>query len=125
LEKLIAYRDRLGWEIEWVSTLDDDFNRQLGFLNSPEELRPFLDGEVPVTVGEFARMCGTDLAGYVTEGPGLSVYALSGGSVYRTYVSTARGLEPAMAFYALLDRTPKGRAEGPSEPLWLRRHDEY
>src|SRR5437588_12630174 len=40
-------------------------------------------------------------------------------------VTTARGLEPAMAFYALLDRTPKGRDESASSPLWVRRHDEY
>ena len=70
-------------------------------------------------------MCGTDVAGYVSEGPGLSVYALSDGAVYRTYVTTARGLEPAMAYYVLLDRTPKGRSEGGSTPLWVRRHDEY
>jgi len=37
----------------------------------------------------------------------------------------ARGLEPAMAYYVLLDRTPKGRHESASEPLWVRRHDEY
>ena len=50
--------------------------------------------------------------GYVAEGPGLSVYALADGTVYRTYVTTARGLEgPAIAFYALLDRTPNGRRE--------------
>jgi len=30
-----------------------------------------------------------------------------------------------MAFYALLDRTPKGRDESATEPLWLRYHDEY
>ncbi|HLL93014.1 MAG TPA: DUF899 family protein, partial [Solirubrobacteraceae bacterium] len=59
------------------------------------------------------------------EGPGMSVYALSEGTVYRTYVTTARGLEPAMAYYGLLDRTPKGRNESASEPLWIRRHDEY
>jgi predicted dithiol-disulfide oxidoreductase (DUF899 family) len=51
--------------------------------------------------------------------------ALSDGTVYRTYVTTARGLEPAMAYYGLLDRTPKGRGEDPSEPMWVRRHDEY
>jgi len=55
----------------------------------------------------------------------MSVYALSEGTVYRTYVTTARGLEPAMAYYGLLDRTPKGRNESASEPLWIRRHDEY
>ena len=53
------------------------------------------------------------------------MYALSNGAVYRTYVTTARGLEPAMAYYALLDRTPRGRDESDTEPLWLRRHDEY
>ena len=70
-------------------------------------------------------MCGTDVAGYVSERPGLSVYALSDGTVYRTYVTTARGLEPAMAYYGLLDRTPKGRDESTTDPLWVRRHDEY
>jgi len=63
--------------------------------------------------------------GYVAEGPGLSVYALSNGTVYRTYVTTARGLEPAMAYYGLLDRTPKGREERAGESSWIRRHDEY
>jgi predicted dithiol-disulfide oxidoreductase (DUF899 family) len=125
LEKLLAYRERMGWSIDWVSSGAGDFNRDLGFLNTEEELRPFLAGEIPPTVELNARMCGTDAAGYVTEGPGLSAYALSDGTVYRTYVTTARGLEPAMAYYVLLDRTPKGRAESATEPLWVRRHDEY
>jgi predicted dithiol-disulfide oxidoreductase (DUF899 family) len=56
--------------------------------------------------------------------PGLSAYALSDGTVYRTYVTAARGLEPAMAYYGLLDRTPMGRNEG-EQDFWLRRHDEY
>jgi predicted dithiol-disulfide oxidoreductase (DUF899 family) len=125
LQELLAYRERMGWHIDWVSTVGSDFNRDLGFLNTPEELKPFLEGQIPATVEVNARMCGTDAAGYVTEGPGLSVYALSAGTVYRTYVTTARGLESAMAYYALLDRTPKGRDESATEPLWVRRHDEY
>lgn len=125
LEKLLAYRDRMGWSIDWVSTIGDDFNRDLGFLHTEEELRAFLAGEIPPTVEQNARMCGTDALGYVTEGPGLSAYARSDATVYRTYVTTARGLEPAMAYYGLLDRTPKGRDESATEPLWLRRHDEY
>jgi predicted dithiol-disulfide oxidoreductase (DUF899 family) len=125
LEKLLAYRERMGWGIEWVSSGGSDFNRDLGFLHTEEELKPFLEGEIPLTVEQNARMCGTDVASYVAEGPGLSVYALSDGTVYRTYVSTARGLEPAMAYYGLLDRTPTGRAEDESRPLWVRRHDEY
>jgi predicted dithiol-disulfide oxidoreductase (DUF899 family) len=125
LEKLLAYRERMGWGIDWVSSGGSDFNRDIGFLYTEEELKPFLKGEIPSTVEQNARMCGTDVVGYVSEGPGLSVYALSDGVVYRTYVTTARGLEPAMAYYGLLDRTPKGRDESASEPLWVRRHDEY
>jgi predicted dithiol-disulfide oxidoreductase (DUF899 family) len=124
LERLLAYRERMGWDIEWVSTADDDFNRELGFLHSEEELKPFLEGEIPPAVAQMAERSGTDVKGYVTEGPGLSAYALSDGTVYRTYVSTARGLEPAMAYYGLLDRTPRGRHEDEPEH-WLRRHDEY
>lgn len=125
LEKLLAYRERMGWAIDWVSSDGSDFNRDLGFLHTEGELKPFMEGEIPATVEQNARMCETDVAGYVAEGPGLSVYALSDGVVYRTYVTTARGLEPAMAYYGLLDRTPKGREESASEPLWVRRHDEY
>jgi predicted dithiol-disulfide oxidoreductase (DUF899 family) len=125
LEKLLPYRERMGWGIDWVSSRGSDFNRDLGFQYTEEELKPFLEGEIPVTVEQNARMCGTDALGYVTEGPGLSVYALADGTVYRTYVTTARGLEPAMAYYGLLDRTPQGRDESATAPLWVRRHDEY
>jgi predicted dithiol-disulfide oxidoreductase (DUF899 family) len=125
LAALLAYRDRMGWDIPWVSSGGGDFNRDIGFQYTEEELKPFLEREVPSTVEQNARMCGTSVGGYVAEGPGLSVYALSDGIVYRTYVSTARGLEPAMAYYGLLDRTPKGRDESATEPLWVRRHDEY
>src|SRR2546426_8032967 len=125
LAKLTAYKERMGWGIDWVSSGGSDFNRDLGFQYTEEELKPFLEGEIPPTVEQYARMCGTDAVGYVSEGPGLSVYALSDGTVYRTYVTTARGLEPAMAYYVLLDRTPKGRDESASRPLWVRRHDEY
>lgn len=123
---LLDFRDRMGWKIDWVSSGGSDFNRDLGFLYTEDELKPFLEsGNIPPTVVQNAEMCGTTVAGYVAEGPGLSVYALEDGTVYRTYVSTARGLEPAMAYYGLLDRTPKGRHESATEPLWVRRHDEY
>jgi predicted dithiol-disulfide oxidoreductase (DUF899 family) len=125
LAKLSAFRERMGWGIDWVSSGGSDFNRDLGFLWTEEELKPFLEGEIPPTVEQNAQMCGTSVLGYVSEGPGLSAYTLADGTVYRTYVSTARGLEPAMAYYALLDRTPKGRDESNTRPHWLRRHDEY
>jgi predicted dithiol-disulfide oxidoreductase (DUF899 family) len=125
LEKLIAYKRRMGWGIDWVSSAGSDFNRDLGFVHTEEELGPFLAGEIPPTVIQYAAMCRTDPLGYVTEGPGLSAYVRSDGAVYRTYVTTSRGLEPAMAYYGLLDRTAKGRDESATDPLWIRRHDEY
>ena len=125
LDKLLAYRARMGWPIDWVSSGGSDFNRDLGFLSTREELRPFLEGDIPPVVEQMANATGTDVAGYVSEGPGLSAYALDDGAVYRTYVTTSRGLEPAMAYYGLLDRTPRGRQEERELEHWLRRHDEY
>jgi predicted dithiol-disulfide oxidoreductase (DUF899 family) len=125
LEKLLAYRERMGWSIDWASTAGSDFNRDIGFVNTEEELKPFLEGEIPPVVKEMAERSGTDVAGYVAESPGLSAYKLSDGVVYRTYMTTARGLEPTMGYYFLLDRTSVGRDEGGPRPFWLRRHDEY
>jgi predicted dithiol-disulfide oxidoreductase (DUF899 family) len=125
LDKLQAYKQRMGWKIDWASTAGSDFNREIGFTHTEEELKPFLEGEIPPAVEQMAKASGTDVASYVTEGPGMSAYALSDGVVYRTYVSTARGLEPAMGYYFLLDRTPLGRQERGGEPHWLHRHDEY
>ena len=125
LDRLQAYKERMGWDIDWVSTGESDFHPDLGFMHTEEELKPFLEGEIPPAVEQMAERSGTDVKGYVTEGPGLSAYALSDGTVYRTYVTTARGLEPAMAYYGLLDRTPLGRQEEAGEPHWLHRHDEY
>jgi predicted dithiol-disulfide oxidoreductase (DUF899 family) len=125
LEKLLDYRKRMGWSFDWVSTVGRNFHRDLGFMNTEEELKPFLEGEIPPAVEQMAKRSGTDVAGFVAEGPGLSAYALSDGKVYRTYVTTARGLEPAMGYYGLLDRTPCGRHEEGEPDFWLRRHDEY
>jgi predicted dithiol-disulfide oxidoreductase (DUF899 family) len=125
LEKLQAYKERMGWDIDWASTAGSDFNRDIGFVNTEEELKPFLEGEIPPVVNQMAERSGTTPGGYVAESPGLSAYTLEDGVVYRTYVSTARGLEPTMGYYFLLDRTPVGRDEGGPGEFWLHRHDEY
>ena len=81
IDKLLAYRKRMGWSVGWASAGGSDFNRELGFTYTEEELRPFLEGEIPVTVTQNAESCGSDAAGYVAERPGLSAYALSDGTV--------------------------------------------
>ena len=79
VETLEAYRQRMGWSLEWVSAGAGEFNRDMGFTHTEEELRPFL-GRRDSGDGEALRgVFRTDVAGYVTEAPGLSVYALSDG----------------------------------------------
>src|SRR6266852_6339388 len=69
LEKLLAYRQRMGWPIDWVSSGGNDFNRDLGFLSTKEELKPFLEGEIPPVVEQIADATGTDVAATSRRGP--------------------------------------------------------
>jgi predicted dithiol-disulfide oxidoreductase (DUF899 family) len=128
LEKLQAYERRMGWTFPWVSSADSDFNFDFGVSYTDDQVReqmgPMLEDPPPV-LRQMAAATGTDVAGYVSEGPGLSVFALADDAVYHTYSTHARGLEFLMGYYPILDRTPKGRDEGDSAPFWLRRHDEY
>ena len=124
-EKLQTFKKRMGWSLDWASTVGTEFNRDLGFLHTAEEVQLFFEGGVPPAVEQNAEGCGVDAATYASEGPGLSAYILSDGTVYRTYVTTARGLEPAMAYYGLLDRTAMGRHEEGEQVFWVLRHDEY
>jgi predicted dithiol-disulfide oxidoreductase (DUF899 family) len=125
LERLQAYKERMGWSFPWVSSAGTDFNFDFGASHTEEELAPFLEGDVGPVVTQMAAACGTDPAGYMAEGPGLSVFALADDVVYQTFSTSARGLEIMLGFYPLLDRVPKGRDEEGSTELWIRRHDEY
>ena len=125
LERLQAYKRRMGWAFPWMSSQGSDFNFDFDVSHTEEELVQFLKSDLPSVVAQLATACGTDPAGYVAEGPGLSAFALSDGVVYHTYSTYARGLEIMLGFYPLLDRVPKGRYEGDSEQFWIRRHDEY
>jgi predicted dithiol-disulfide oxidoreductase (DUF899 family) len=125
LEKLQAYKKRMGWSFPWASSGETEFNFDFGASNTDEELAPFLAGDIPPTVEEMAARSGTDVAGYVAEAPVLTSFALDNGDVYQTYSTTARGLEFQMTFYLFLDRAPKGRNEAGGDPTWLRRWDEY
>ena len=124
LDKLRAYKNRMGWTFDWASSNRTDFNFDFGFSYTDEQVRSFVGGAPPV-VSTLSATCGTDPAGYLTESPGMNVFALSDGTVYHTYESTSRGLEPLMAYYFVLDRAPFGRNEGDPPEFWLRRHDEY
>jgi predicted dithiol-disulfide oxidoreductase (DUF899 family) len=129
LEKLQAYRRRMGWDMPWVSAAASDFNFDLGYSRTEEQTReafaPMLEAGAPPGIDHGARSSGTDVTGYLTQGPGFSAFVLDGGAVYQTYSTTARGLEFLMGYYGILDRAPKGRDEGDGSQPWIRRHDEY
>jgi predicted dithiol-disulfide oxidoreductase (DUF899 family) len=129
LEKLQAYKRRMGWDFPWVSSAESDFNFDFGVSYTDEQVRehmgPILEGEPPPILRQMADATGTDVAGYVSEGPGMSAFAMADGVVHHTYSTGARGLEFLMGYYPILDRAPKGRNEGDWSEFWIRRHDEY
>jgi predicted dithiol-disulfide oxidoreductase (DUF899 family) len=129
LEKLQGYKQRMGWNMPWVSSAVSDFNFDQGYSRTEEQTReaiaPMLEAGPPPTVDHNAKSSGTDVTGYLTEGPGFSAFVLDDGTVYQTYTTTARGLEFLMGYYPILDRAPKGRDESDAFQVWLRRHDEY
>lgn len=108
LAQLLAYRERMGWSIPWVSAAGTSFQADFGVAGA--------------TTYNYEPQDQPN-----EESPGLSVFALDGGEVYHTYSAYSRGLEPFNSAYALLDMTPKGRDEDglPWTMAWLRRHDAY
>jgi predicted dithiol-disulfide oxidoreductase (DUF899 family) len=129
LEKLQAYKRRMGWSFPWVSSARADFNFDLGFSSSEEQTReaiaPMLEAGMPPIVAHNANSTGTDIVGYLIELFGFSAFVLDDGAVYQSYATTGRGVEFLMGYYGILDRAAKGRDEGDAWQVWIRRHDEY
>lgn len=98
LEKLTAYRERLGWRFPWVTSVGPEFGTDLG-VTTPDEPH--------------------------SDQPGLSAFVLEDGVVHHTYSAYARGLEALDGAYHLIDRAPKGRQEDGEAGSWWRRNDEY
>src|SRR5262245_33874011 len=42
LGKLLAYRERMGWDFNWASSYESDFSRELGFSGSLERTREWV-----------------------------------------------------------------------------------
>ena len=146
IEKLLAYRERMGWSFTWASSHESDFNfdygvsageetthnptvplleaNELGLLRVLHE-QPAVRENLPLVAIQNASTSGTSVEGYFSQGHGISTFARDGDTVYHCYSSYARGTEFLMGYYAILDRVPRGRDEGGQPMSWLRRHDEY
>lgn len=116
LDEIQAYKRRMGWTFEWVSSNRSDFNYDFGVSFTPEQLA---SGKITYNYAEI------DSAGMPEELHGMSVFAKDDqGRVYHTYSSYARGAEELVGTFMAMDRTPRGRNEqGVMD--WVRRHDEY
>jgi predicted dithiol-disulfide oxidoreductase (DUF899 family) len=139
LAKLQAFQLRMGWTFPWASSLGSDFNfdfdvsvteeqRRAGSVEYNYEPSRVVRDAKPKPGEErsdskFAAMCGTDLAAYVRQRPGMSAFAREDGAIYHTYSAYARGLDVLWAMYQWLDRAPKARNEPGA--AWWRHHDEY
>ena len=139
LAKLQAYKKRMGWTFPWASSFDSDFNAdfnvffteaqqrqgdiEYNFSLEPAYVwRPEVEGGGQSASANMAASCGTDMATYQRDRPGLSAFVVEDGAIYHTYSAYARGVDGIWGVYPWLDRAPKGRNE---TGIWWRRHDEY
>lgn len=105
IEKLMAYRDRMGWDVNWYSSYGTSFNDDFG-----------------VTVDN-------------QEDQGISSFLRDGYRIFHTYRIGARGAELMLNTFSMLDLTAFGRQETwedspegwpQTEPYqWWRRHHRY
>lgn len=115
--KLEAFKKRMGWTFDWVSSGGNDFNHDYEVSFTNEE----------IAKGEPRYNFGTTPF-YGPELPGISVfYRDEAGTVFHTYSCFARGLDMMNAAYQYLDLTPLGRHEdGLPYPMdWVRLRDQY
>jgi predicted dithiol-disulfide oxidoreductase (DUF899 family) len=126
IDRLKAYKERMGWEFPWVSTYGSDFPFDFGFAMTEEqaqqipEVKEMID-DPPDWLQEWSEQVGAELKDGLREGPSWHAFALEDGVVYHAYSVMAPDPFVAPYYSFLLNRTPK---EGPAEPrAW--RHDEY
>ena len=117
ISKIEAFRKRMGWKFNWVSSYGSDFNYDYHVSFTPEQLA---QGKVEhnFDLEEFPGR----------EAPGISVfYKDKDGNIFHTYSAYARGSESTMNTYNYLDYVPKGRDEDSLAftMSWLRHHDRY
>jgi predicted dithiol-disulfide oxidoreductase (DUF899 family) len=117
LAEIQAFKNRMGWKFQWVSSFGSDFNFDYRVSFTPQEIS---SGKVyyNYAMEEFPS----------EEAPGASVFAKdAAGEVFHTYSSYARGLDILVGTYNFLDLVPKGRDEDglAFSMSWVRHHDKY
>lgn len=107
LEKLQVYANEMGWTVPWVSSYGSEFNYDFQATLDDDYKEPEYNYRSRSEV-EAAHGKRPDFKG---ETPGLSVFVRQGDSIFHTYSTYERGVEPLIQSYGLLDMTPWGRQE--------------
>ena len=127
LEKLQAYKQRMGWSFPWVSTHGSDFPFDFELAFTPEQMAGIEEvketlKDPPDWLQDWAKAVGTELEKGMRENPSWIAFARQDGVVYHTYTRSAPDRDFVVPYYhQLLDRTPMGRVDD----FWAVRHDEY
>jgi predicted dithiol-disulfide oxidoreductase (DUF899 family) len=116
IDRLAAYKQRMGWQFPYVSTYNSDFAFDFGLALTPEQAQqiPEVKGMIddpPEWLQDWARRIGAGLEDGLREGPSWIAFAREDGRVYHTY--TVMAPDPFVAPYHsfLLKRTPKGEPQ--------------
>jgi predicted dithiol-disulfide oxidoreductase (DUF899 family) len=126
IDRLVAYKERMGWEVPYVSTYETDFPWDFGLALTEEqalqipEVKEMIDNP-PDWLQEWSEQTGAELIHGLRENPSWIAFARENGTVYHTYTVSAPDPFVAPYYSSLLDRTPQPQ---PDEPrAW--RKDEY
>jgi predicted dithiol-disulfide oxidoreductase (DUF899 family) len=113
LPAIDAFKNRMGWDMPWVSSAGSDFNVDFGVT--------FLTDEAALQYN-YGR--GKPGAG---DRPGLSCFVRENDEVFHTYSTYSRGIDILLTTYNYLDLTPLGRHEDglPHPMAWVKHHDRY
>ena len=126
IDRLIAYKQRMGWQFPYVSTYGTDFPFDFGLALTPEQAQQIpqiqeMVDDPPEWLADWGRQVGAKLQDGLREAPSYIAFARDNGRVFHTYTVSAP--DPFVAPYHsfLLDRTPKPESDEPR--AW--RKDEY
>ncbi len=112
---IAPFKERMGWNFDWVSSHGTDFNRDFKVTFTPEEVA---SGKIDYNYGTSPYL--------FEELPGLSVFIRdASGDIFHTYSTYSRGLDMLLGACHYLDLTPKGRNEEGDGKDWVRFHDRY
>ena len=126
IDRLIAYKERMGWRFPYVSTNESEFPFDFGLALTPEQAREIPEvqeilASPPEWLEDWARQVGAELEDGLRENPSFIAFARDNGTVYHTYTVSAPDPFVAPYHFFLLNRTPKPPPEEPR--AW--RKDEY